>query len=55
MFLDITFQLMHGFKCMSRHVHIALIYIYIYSMVIGNGCESMGKLVLCLVLILVSV
>ena len=25
-FIDITFQLMHGLKCMSRHVHIALIY-----------------------------
>ena len=24
-FIDITFQLMHGLKCMSRHVHIALI------------------------------
>ena len=27
-FIDITFQLMHGLKCMSRHVHIALIYMY---------------------------
>ena len=25
-FIDITFQLIHGLKCMSRHVHIALIY-----------------------------
>ena len=25
-FIDIKFQLMHGLKCMSRHVHIALIY-----------------------------
>ena len=33
--IDITFQLMHELKCMSRLVHIALI--YICSMVIGNG------------------
>ena len=26
MFIDITFQLMHWLKCMSRHVHVALIY-----------------------------
>ena len=34
MFIDMTFQLMHGLRCMSRYVHITLI--YIYSMVIGN-------------------
>ena len=26
MSIDITFQLMHGLKCMSRHAHITLIY-----------------------------
>ena len=67
MFIDITFQLMHRLKCMSRHVHIALIYMYhddkqwhIALHLCTSTSQLMGvsaweKSALCLVLMLVSV